>query len=409
MNDLIQRQAGGITAVQGDAEVARAMAETQASFIMAQQNPRILEDVKAAILAECERDEFAEIALYSYRKGGAAVEGPSIRMAEALARNMGNISFGRRELGTNARETKVQVFCIDHQTNTKEVIEFTVPHSYMARGAMKTLTDPRDVYEHVANQSARRMRAAILAIIPGGLVDLAVRTVNRTLTSGAEKLGPEKVREVVEAFRTVEVTPGMLEVRLGHSVESMSPTECVNLRKIYRSIVDEASAVEDWFTVPREQGSQVKNAVQEAVDKKLAQAKQVRPEPEKAEMVDDAAEFGHEEQPEPEPKPKRKRKPRKKAVKKPEPTPEPEPQSEPEPEPQPEPEGHPVTQLFGDPSAAGQADPEAYWVEQIESCASEMSVDSTIAFMMEDADDEVLTDQQLANLLESANVRKRAL
>ncbi|MCH9834728.1 hypothetical protein K0U83_03665, partial [bacterium] len=62
-----------------------------------------------------------------------------------------------------------------------------------------------------------------------------------------------------------------------------------------------------------------------------------------------------------------------------------------------------------DPSAAGQSDPEAYWVEQIESCASEMSVDSTIAFMMEDADDEVLTDQQLANLLESANVRKRAL
>ena len=78
----------------GEVEKSRAIAEAQAAMVIAKQFPR--NEIKALdrILNACARPGLAEAALYTYSRGGTEITGPSIRLAEALAQNWGNIQFG---------------------------------------------------------------------------------------------------------------------------------------------------------------------------------------------------------------------------------------------------------------------------------------------------------------------------
>jgi len=396
------QSAGTVSAVQADSEVARAAAEVQSRIIVARQFPRDMTEVTSNIRTACQRQRLAELAIYQYRKGGAVVEGPSIRLAEMIAREMGNIQFGRRELSTNNRETKVQVFAYDLERNTSEVIEFTVRHEMKARGQRRVLEDPREIYEHVANQSARRMRAALLAVIPGDVVDMALDEINKTLSrqDGGKPL-TDQIREMVFYFRDLGVTAEMIEGRVGHSIDSLSHYEVAQLRKIFASLRDEASSVSDWFEQSAPADS-VKNAARDAVKKRMAEKKSATQAPaEEPPAADDK------------PKPKRKRASRKKATVK---TPETAPESPPEPEPPEVPTDAPdadsepaAVDLFGEPTAAGQENTEAYWVRQVSLCESVQTVDSMMAFAMEDEADDILSAVQLANVIDAANKRKAEL
>lgn len=48
------------------------------------------------------------------------------------------------------------------------------------------LTDSRDIYEATANFGARRMRACILGVIPGDVVDMAVNECKETQKKAME-------------------------------------------------------------------------------------------------------------------------------------------------------------------------------------------------------------------------------
>ena len=61
-------------------------------------------------------------------RGGQSVEGPSIRLAETLAQEWGNIQYGIRELSQSNGESTVEAFAWDIQTNTRQVKVFQVPH-----------------------------------------------------------------------------------------------------------------------------------------------------------------------------------------------------------------------------------------------------------------------------------------
>ena len=79
-------------------EASRAMAQVQAQVMIAKQFPRNQVQALAGIIEACKRPQLAESAIYSYPRGGKRVEGPSIRLAEAIAQGWGNIDFGVVEL-----------------------------------------------------------------------------------------------------------------------------------------------------------------------------------------------------------------------------------------------------------------------------------------------------------------------
>ena len=234
-----------------DVESQRATAEVQGAIILAKKFPR---DQKAAmdrIEVACQRPGLAEQALYSYSRGGTEITGPSIRLAEAIAQNWQNLQFGIRELEQRNGESTVEAFCWDVENNTRHVKTFQVKHERHTKKGSYRLEDPRDIYELTANQGARRLRAAILAIIPGDVIEAAVTQCEQTLKAKADT-SPEALKKLLDAFAIFSVTKEQIEKRIQRRLDTITPAQLVNLRKIYNSLKDGMSAPADWFEI--EQG-----------------------------------------------------------------------------------------------------------------------------------------------------------
>lgn len=221
--------------------------EVQAAVVLAKKFPRDEAQAYERIMKACKRKTLAEVACYAYPRGGTTVTGPSIRLAETLAQNWGNLDFGVMELEQENGESKVMAYAWDLETNVRQQKVFTVKHERKAAGQINKLTDPRDIYEMVANQGARRLRACILGVIPGDIQDAALEQCDRTLASGNDKPLSDRIREMVVAFSEHAVTQQMIEKRLGHVLAATSEQELVGLRKIYVSIRDNMAGREAFF------------------------------------------------------------------------------------------------------------------------------------------------------------------
>lgn len=227
----------------------RAIQEVQAAMVIAKKFPRDQIGAMDRILQACTRPTLAEQALYSYNRGGAEVTGPSIRLAEAIAQSWGNMQFGVRELSQANGESVVEAFAWDVESNTRQVKVFQVPHvRYTRNGGARKLDDPRDVYEVVANQGARRLRACILGVIPGDVIEAAQKQCETTLNAKADT-SPEAIQKMVDAFADYGVTDEHLKKRIGNRLESIRPAQVVQLRKIYNSLKDGMSKPSDWFEI----------------------------------------------------------------------------------------------------------------------------------------------------------------
>lgn len=224
----------------------RAIAEVQAAMMIARLNPRNQVQAMDRILNACTRLSLAEGAMYQYAKGGQEVSGPSIRLAETIAQNWGNIQFGIRELDQREGESTVQSYAWDVETNTRREATFQVLHVRVSKHSTKRLTDPRDIYEVVANQGARRLRACILAVIPGDVVEAAVIQCEATLRAKAD-VSPEGIMNLIESFHKIGISKEQLELRIQRRIYSIQPAQVVAARKIYTSIRDGMSKAEDWF------------------------------------------------------------------------------------------------------------------------------------------------------------------
>lgn len=254
-------------------ETQRAIAEVQAAMILARQFPRNEQECLDRMMVAFQRQGLAEAALYSYSRGGTEITGPSIRAAEAIAQAWGNMQFGVRELSQSHGESTVEAFAWDVQTNTRQVKVFQVKHERSKKTGNVRLTDPRDIYELVANQGARRLRACILGVIPGDIVEAVVDQTETTLKAKANT-SPEALKKLVDAFGQYSVTKEMIEKKIQRHLESMTPAQLVNMRKIYNSLKDGMSKPGDWFEDVKEAPINKSAAVADAVNEKLKNRQQ---------------------------------------------------------------------------------------------------------------------------------------
>lgn len=237
--------AGGAAA---EMMISRQAQEVQAAMVVAKRFPRDEQASQNRILQACTRLSLAESAMYEYPRGGENVTGPSIRLAEVMAQNWGNLDFGITELEQKNGESTVMAYCWDLETNTRQTKIFTVPHVRATKKGSYALTDPRDIYEIVANQGARRLRACILGIIPGDVVDAAVAQCETTLM--AEKDLKARVARTIEAFKNDFGVPVQcLEQVIGCKTEAFTVQAVVRLGKIYNSIKEGRSDVSAHFNM----------------------------------------------------------------------------------------------------------------------------------------------------------------
>ena len=230
------------------------LAEMQAQIFLAKQFPRDQRQSTENILTACQRPGLANVAVYSYARGGTNITGPSIRLAEEIARNWGNLECGWNELEREFDKSKVRAFAWDKQTNVLKTLVFYVPHYRTTRLERKRITDERDLYELLANQAARRMRNCILALIPGDVIDAAVDQCQRTMVTHVD-ISPESIKKLVDAFSAFGVTKAQIEKRIQRRIDAITPAQFVKMREIYTSLNDGMSDPADWFE-PEEEKSE---------------------------------------------------------------------------------------------------------------------------------------------------------
>lgn len=230
-------------------EQQRAIAEVQAKLVVAQGNRRDPIRAVEQITNDCCRPTLAEAATFSYSRGGTDIHAPSIRLAEVFAQRWGNIESGVQELARHDGYSECLAYAWDLETNFTDKRQFQVRHWRDTKGGGYRLTDERDIYELIANMGARRKRAAILAVIPGDVVEAALEQCERTMQARADT-SPEGIKKLVEAFAEFAVTAAQIETRIQRRLDAIRPAQVVGLRKIYNSLRDGMSEPADWFDRP---------------------------------------------------------------------------------------------------------------------------------------------------------------
>ncbi|PAE70593.1 hypothetical protein [Bacillus licheniformis] len=233
-----------------EAIVSRQAQEVQAAMVIAKKFPRDVYVSFERIKKACERRLLAENAVYEYPRGGTKVSGPSIRLAEALAQNWGNIDYGIMELEQKAGESSVMAYAWDLETNTRQTKIFTVKHERKAKGKITKLDDPRDIYELVANQGARRLRACILGVIPGDIVDAAVDMCQQTLINGHKEPLEDRLRNALMLFKKeFGVTKEMIQECIGSNLDAFTEQDYLKIGRIYTALRDGMAKKEDYFNI----------------------------------------------------------------------------------------------------------------------------------------------------------------
>jgi len=249
-------------------EAQRAISETQAAMVIAKQFPRNEKEALEKIKNACRRQKVAESAIYTYPKGqgnnATIIEGVSIRLAEVIAQNWGNIKFGWTELSRDNNESEIKVFAWDIENNIDSSRTVRIKHVRHAYGKITPLKNPRDIYEVVAADASKRLRACLLAIIPADIVEEALIECTKTLKATGN-VTPDKIKKLKEEFAKYDITLKMLENRTGRKLEVIQPAQMLNLYKIYTSLKDGASIASDWFAVDEPQSA--KEAVKDLLTK----------------------------------------------------------------------------------------------------------------------------------------------
>lgn len=229
--------------------ISRQAQEVQAAMVVAKKFPRDEYDAIEKIRRTCQRATLAEQAIYSYPRGKENVSGPSVRLAEALAQNWGNIDYGIIELEQKDGASEMMAYAWDLETNTRVTKIFSVEHKRDTKKGSYQLTDSRDIYELTANFGARRMRACILGVIPGDVVDMAVNECKETQKKSYGELpSQEKINKIEKLFKKdFGVTKKQLEEYAGRGMASFGAEECTNLWGVYTALKNGQAKAEDYF------------------------------------------------------------------------------------------------------------------------------------------------------------------
>lgn len=251
----------------------RELQRVQAQVILAKKFPRDRKTVIERIEKACTSVELAGQSLYEYSRGGTMVSGPSIKLIEVVAQCYGNLDYGVVEISQEEGMSTFQAFAWDMETNVRNEKTFSVKHIRYSKSGSKDLVDPRDIYEIVANNGSRRVRACLQSVIPKDIVKVAEDEIQKTLTAKVQ-LTPEKIKRLLEAYDGLEVSKDDLEAFIGSRMDAITPSMFMKLTRIFTSIGDGVATKEDFFKSKDAPNSEIIDAKTEKKVKKLDPEKQ---------------------------------------------------------------------------------------------------------------------------------------
>ena len=254
------------------AVAAQAKAMVEARYVMALRRPRNWDQVRQDLLKECKRPSFAHNKSAFYRKPiGDGVEGLGIRFVEVALRCMTNVLVETSMVYEDDAKEIHRVSVTDLESNltypldvrVTRTVERSKPsddgtyisvrkNSYGKNVYTVPATDD-DLLNKRSAQISKAIRTLGLRIIPGDLQDEAEAIIKSIRMDEAARDPNAERKRIADAFAEIGVKAADLADYLGHSLDTCSPTELVNLRGIYGAIRDgEAS----WKSVMENKAEQ---------------------------------------------------------------------------------------------------------------------------------------------------------
>ncbi|WP_333679923.1 hypothetical protein [Dyella sp.] len=258
------------------AVAAQAKAMVEARYVMALRRPRQWDQVRQDLLKECKRPSFANNKSAYYRKPiGNGVEGLGIRFVEVALRCMTNVLVETSMVFEDDVKEIHRVSVTDLESNltypldvrVTKTVERSKPsddgtyisvrkNSYNKPVYTVPATDD-DLLNKRAAQISKAIRTLGLRIIPGDLQDEAESIIKSIRLDEAARDPNAERKRIADAFGEIGVKATDLAEFLGHTLDTCSPAELVNLRGIYGAIRDGESS---WKSVMENKAEQTKGA-----------------------------------------------------------------------------------------------------------------------------------------------------
>ncbi|MGN6085834.1 hypothetical protein [Trinickia sp.] len=252
-----QQQTTGVVETASAAVAAQSKAMVEARYIMAMRRPRMWDQVRQDLIAECRRPSFAHNKSAYYRKPiGNGVEGLGIRFVEVALRCMTNVLVETTMIFEDEAKEVHRVSVTDLESNLTYPLDVRVSKTVERSKPMDdgsyisvrknsygkiTYTVPAnddDLLNKRAAQISKAIRTLGLRIIPGDLQDEAEAIIKAVRMDEAARDPAAERKRIADAFGEIGVKAADLTEYLGHTLDTCSPHELVDLRGIYGAIKD---------------------------------------------------------------------------------------------------------------------------------------------------------------------------
>lgn len=237
------------------AEIARAVAEIQASFAIAVKRPRDEMAARDRMKQAVKQGAFAKTCFYSFPRARTEIFGPSINLAKECARVWGNFIVGYRIMQDDDESRTIEAYAWDLETNTRYPLQDTFKKRIQRKDYKTGLTsyiepDERDLRELTAKRAAIQMRNAIFDLLPRDFVDELVDLARAASKKG--KIVPNEFRrQLLTNFGKMGVYVDRIDYycleNYGHKFDATNDDELQELEGVVRAIKDGVASRDEYF------------------------------------------------------------------------------------------------------------------------------------------------------------------
>lgn len=223
----------------------------KARMMVALNRPRKTDIVLNSLQTILEGKKTIEEAMYSVPRKGGNVTGLSIKIVKDIATIYGHLHYGVRRISEDRKGVDGLAFCLDLQSNTGEEKEFRVD---FPAWVLNLKHPEEEKYKSYMSAGVKRERACLEKVIPSFILnkaeELIVKKAKEYAQADLKDQNPKKVlEESLKAFQRIDDRIEMrhLLTRLDTTIEDFSAEKLVLLRKVYTSLSEKISLVQDQF------------------------------------------------------------------------------------------------------------------------------------------------------------------
>lgn len=243
--------------------------QVEAQVIMAKKFPRDIIQVEEKIKNSCKRESLAEIAQYAVPRAGTSIKGPSIRLAEELARQYGNCDIGYKivESDTEAELVRCMAWCWDLENNLRVTKEYEISaYQYTKNGNKKRTSD--DLTLAVNAGGSKALRDCILRVVPSDLTDTALDTCEHTLKNSKVPIS-EQIDKMLRAFEKLNVDEKTIQIYLQLARSKWTNAQIHSLRKVHTAIKNGDTTIDNVFFPNKDKEEEIKSLSDKQIDELL--------------------------------------------------------------------------------------------------------------------------------------------